>query len=41
VDIIKMEVVEIEWGIVGWIGLAHVRDKWKALVYAVMNLRVP
>jgi len=24
-----------------WIGLAQARDRWWALVYAVMNLRVP
>jgi hypothetical protein len=28
-------------GGVDWIGLAHYRDNWKALVNALMNLRVP
>jgi hypothetical protein len=32
---------EIGWGGVDWIGLTHGRDKWRALVNAVMNLRVP
>jgi hypothetical protein len=30
----------IGWGSVDWIGLAEDKDKWRALVYAVMNLRV-
>jgi hypothetical protein len=38
---IKMDLVEIVWCGVGWIGLAQERDKWRALVNAVMNLRVP
>jgi hypothetical protein len=40
VDNIKMELLEIGWGGVDWIGLAQDRDKWRALVNAVMNLRV-
>jgi hypothetical protein len=34
-----MDILEIAWGGVDWIGLD--RDKWRALVNAVMNLRVP
>jgi hypothetical protein len=41
VDNIKMDLLEIGWGGVDWIGLAQVRDKLRALVSAVMNLRVP
>jgi hypothetical protein len=41
VDNIKMDIGESGWGGVDWIGLAQVRDKWRALVNAVMNLRVP
>jgi hypothetical protein len=40
-DSIKMDLVEIEWGGVDWIGLAQHRDKWRALVNSVMNLRIP
>jgi hypothetical protein len=36
-----MYLLEIGWGGVDWIGLAQDREKWKALVNAVMNLRVP
>jgi hypothetical protein len=41
VDNIKIDLLEIGWGGVDWIGLAQDRDKWRALVNAVMNLRVP
>jgi hypothetical protein len=41
VDNIKMDFLEIGWGGVDCIGLAQDRDKWRALVNAVMNLRVP
>jgi hypothetical protein len=41
VNNIKIDLLEIGWGGVDWIGLAQDRDKWRALVNAVMNLRVP
>jgi hypothetical protein len=41
VDNIKMDHGEIGRGGVDWIGLAQDRDKWRALVNVVMNLRVP
>jgi hypothetical protein len=37
----KMDLLEIGLGGVDWIGLAQDRDKWRALVNSVMNLRVP
>jgi hypothetical protein len=36
-----MNLGHVGWGGVDWIGLAQVRDKWRALVNVVMNLRVP
>jgi hypothetical protein len=41
VDNIKMDLLEIGWGGVDWIGLAQDRGKWRALMNEVMNLRVP
>jgi hypothetical protein len=38
---IKTDLLEVGCGCVDWIGLAHDRDRWRALVSAVMNLRVP
>jgi hypothetical protein len=32
---------EIGWGGMDWIDLAQDRDRWRAYVKAVMNLRVP
>jgi hypothetical protein len=41
VDIIKMDLREIGWDGMDWIDLAQDRDQWRALVNAVMNLRLP
>jgi hypothetical protein len=36
-----MDLREIGWGAGDWIDLDQDRDQWRALVKAVMNLRVP
>ena len=41
VDNIRMDLQEVGCGYVDWIGLAQDRDRWRALVSAVRNLRVP
>jgi hypothetical protein len=41
VDNIKMDLREIRWDSMDCINLAQDRDQWRALVNAVMNLRVP
>jgi hypothetical protein len=40
-DNIRMDLQEVGCGCVDWIGLAQDGDRWRALVSAVMNLRVP
>jgi hypothetical protein len=41
VDTIKMVLVETGWGGMDWLDLAQDRDQWRALINAVMSLRVP
>jgi hypothetical protein len=41
VDNIKMDLVDIGLSVVDWIGLAQDRYRWRALVHAVINIRVP
>jgi hypothetical protein len=36
-----MDLGEVGWGDVEWIGLAKDRNRWRARVNAVMNLRFP
>jgi hypothetical protein len=40
IDNIKIDLLEIGWNVVDWIGLAQNKYRWRALVNAVMNLRV-
>jgi hypothetical protein len=36
-----MDLGEVGWGNVDWIGLAMDRNRWTALVNSILNLRVP
>jgi hypothetical protein len=41
VDYIRMDLGEVGWGDVDWSGLAQDRNRWRAVVNSVLNLRVP
>ena len=40
-DNIRMDLREVGWRDMRWIDMAQDRDRWRALVSAAMNLRVP
>jgi len=40
-DNIKMDLQEVGRGGMDWIDLSEDRDRWRALVNAIMNLRIP
>jgi hypothetical protein len=41
VDYNRMDLGDVGWGDVDWIGLAKDRNRWRAVVNSVLNLRVP
>jgi hypothetical protein len=41
VDNIRMDLGEVGWVDVDWIGLAQDKNRWRAVVNSVLNLRVP
>jgi hypothetical protein len=41
VDNIRMNLGEVGWSDVDWIGQAQYRNRWRALVNSVLNLLVP
>jgi hypothetical protein len=40
-SLLLIDLGEVGWGDVDWIGLAKDRNRWRALVNSVLNLRVP
>jgi len=41
VDNIRTDLQEVGWVYMDWFGLAQDRDRWRTIVSAVMNFRVP
>jgi hypothetical protein len=41
VDNIRIDILQLGWGDVDWIRVPQDRDRWRALVDSVLNLRVP
>jgi hypothetical protein len=41
VDNIRMDLREVGWGDVDWIGLAQDKNRWIALMNSVLNFQVP
>jgi hypothetical protein len=41
VNNIKMDLTTVGWDCMEWIDLAQDRDRWRALMNTLMNLRVP
>jgi hypothetical protein len=41
VDNIGMDLGDVGWGGVDWIGLAQGRNRWRGLLNSILNLRVP
>jgi hypothetical protein len=41
IDNVKMDHLEIRFGVVGWNGLTQDRYRWRVLVNSIMKLRVP
>jgi hypothetical protein len=41
VDNIRMDLGVVGWDNVDWIGLDLHRNRWRAIMYSVLNLRVP
>jgi hypothetical protein len=41
VDNIRMDLVDVGWGGVDWIGLPQNRDRWRAVLNTVMKLQDP
>jgi hypothetical protein len=37
----RFDLGEMGWGDMDWIGLVQERNRWRAVVYSVLNLRVP